>query len=212
MLIELSCQIPPGCWAGFSGLWSLCAHPFRQEEKPHASRATTCQALCKLLIHRLALGTHPTPHKVILLASLLSMGKLSSARRGNKTKVTQTLAVGRRAQACLAPVPTPFPPGHPAGMPSALYTSATQLLRRVLTKHFSCSELAWDAALQIDNLGSAFPPPSVAFPLPQLFSWLSYERSKLLASPLLGRIWAVPGAFQGPETFPPAPRGALTRH
>lgn len=82
------------------------------------------------------------------------MGKLSSARRGNRTKVTQTLAVGRRAQACLAPVPTPFPPGHPAGMPSALYTSATQLLRRVLTKHFSCSELAQDAALQIDNLGS----------------------------------------------------------
>lgn len=82
-----------------------------------------------------------------------------------------------------------------------------------MTKHLPFSELAWHTTLKSEMTWDAFYSAlSVASPF--CLSSLSYVSSGVhfWHQALLGRIWGVPGTFQGPEVFPSATKDALTRH
>lgn len=82
-----------------------------------------------------------------------------------------------------------------------------------MTKHLPFSELAWHTTLKSEITWDAiYSSLSVASPF--RLSSLSYVSSGVhfWHQALLGRIWGVPGTFQGPEVFPSATKDALTRH
>ena len=84
----------------------------------------------------------------------------------NKTKVTLTLAVGRRAQACLAPEPMPLYLWDALSSPHLSHPTSQKTLDKA--SPIFRAGLAYNAEVR-NNLGCFLPLPLRSIPLSPLF-------------------------------------------